>query len=389
MKKVRISIMLLALCVALIAAGQPALAANYLENIGITRSGDSIVVNIATSAPCQYNAFLTESKPERIVIDLSGVVNNLPDKQFLDLPLHSIKSIRTSQFKSDPEPQARVVLDIRRPIDFRYSQNGNSVVIKLPAASDEIAFTRWESSASDEIITPPAPAKVVTAEKKAVQPPPVQVAQTPVQDESNDVDVAPAVEEKPAVVEERIAEKPKPPVKVAQALAKTEEDDSITPAANDEVMKPAVEPEDVEPIRETASSNVSDNKEPIKPADLAVNSASSATPGVPVDTTPKRQLVEYTSSSLKDPFVPLIGVGKIVDGLPSLENLKLVGILENNEMNRALLEDGEGNGYILKPNDRVQSGYLVTVTESKAIFQVTEYGWTRTVALELVVPEIR
>jgi hypothetical protein len=113
--------------------------------------------------------------------------------------------------------------------------------------------------------------------------------------------------------------------------------------------------------------------------------------GVQVDTTPKRKSVEYSASTLRDPFAPLVGVGagKITEGLPSLENLKLVGILEDTKLNRALLEDAEGNGYILKPNDRVQSGYLVTVTENKAVFQITEYGWTRTVALELEIPDIK
>lgn len=338
MRKVRLHITLMALGLALVAVGRPAVAANYLEGIGVSRSGDSIVVSISTSAACQYNAFLTESKPERIVIDLAGVINNLSDKQFLDLPLRSINSIRTSQFKSDPEPQARVVLDIERPIDFRYSQNGNTVTIKLPAIANEIAFARWESSAGDEIINPP-----VTKDEALNQP-----------------------ASKDEVVNQ--------------------------PATTDEVMKPAVETPDETPVREVVASDTPDPKvsiEPIKPVELAVSTAQAVTSGVPVDTTPKRQTIEYTASSLKDPFIPLIGTGKIVEGLPSLENLKLVGILENTEMNRALLEDGEGNGYILKPNDRVQSGYLVTVTESKAIFQVTEYGWTRTVALELEIPEIR
>jgi hypothetical protein len=371
MKKVKIYIMLLALGLVLVAAGRPALAANYLEGIGVTRSGDSIVVNITTSAACQYNAFLTESKPERIVIDLSGVINDLPDKQFLDLPLRSINSIRTSQFKSEPNPQARVVLDIERPIDFRYSQNGNSIVIKLPAIANEMTFSRWESSASDEIVNPPVAPKVAMVEKP-VEKPVTKPIEKPVE----------KVVSEPAVT-------PKPVAKAPVEVVEVEEEDSVIPPANnDEVMKPAVEPEDVAPVRETASSTP-DGKEPIKPVELAVSSTASTTPGVPVDTTPKRRTVEYTASSLKDPFVPLIGVGKIVEGLPSLENLKLVGILENSEMNRALLEDGEGNGYILKPNDRVQSGYLVTVTENKAIFQVSEYGWTRTVALELEIPEIK
>ena len=52
-------------------------------------------------------------------------------------------------------------------------------------------------------------------------------------------------------------------------------------------------------------------------------------------------------------------------------------------------EDAEGNGFILKPNDRVQNGFLVSIYKDKAIFQVTEYGWTRTVALNLQMPELK
>jgi hypothetical protein len=31
----------------------------------------------------------------------------------------------------------------------------------------------------------------------------------------------------------------------------------------------------------------------------------------------------------------------------------------------------------------VRNGYLVSVSENKVLFQVTEYGWTKTVAMEL------
>ena len=67
----------------------------------------------------------------------------------------------------------------------------------------------------------------------------------------------------------------------------------------------------------------------------------------------------------------------------------MVGILEDIDGYRALLEDADGSGYILSQNDKIKNGYLVSVTEDKAVFQITEYGWTRTVALELELPEIR
>jgi len=386
MKKVRFYVTVAALTLALSAIGLlPANAANYLEGIGVTRSGDSIVVSVSTTADCEYNAFLTESKPERIVIDLTGVVNNLEDKQFLDLPLRSIKSIRTSQFKSDPEAQARVVLDINRPIDFRNYKSGNTVVIKFPSVPDEIEFTRWESSASDDIIAPPVERPVEQVATPPVVEPPTE---RPVEQVAAPLVVEPPTERPveqavtPAVVEPP-AEQP-----VEQAVTTVEE--SVADNQIEEDVNPIEEPaEDPEEYAEVEYDDSSDN-DPITPAQLAVSDPVTA-PGVQVDTTPKRKTIEYTASSLRDPFAPLIGLGagKIIEGFPSLENLKLVGILENYDLNRALLEDGEGNGYMLKPNDRVQNGYLVTVTESKAVFQVTEYGWTRTVSLELEIPEIK
>ncbi|MGH8003902.1 MAG: hypothetical protein ACRECJ_04170, partial [Limisphaerales bacterium] len=69
--------------------------------------------------------------------------------------------------------------------------------------------------------------------------------------------------------------------------------------------------------------------------------------------------------------------------VPAAEQLRLVGLMRSLAGNKALLEDGEGNGYILAPGDRVRNGYLVSVSENKVLFQVTEYGWTKTVAMEL------
>jgi hypothetical protein len=294
-----------------------AASANNLESIGVTRMGDSIVVTIETSTDCEYNAFLTDSRPERIVVDLMGVVNNLEEKQFSGLPLKSVKSIRTSQFKTEPELQARVVLDIERPINFRSYRDGDKVVVILPVIADEAQIAAWSYPAADAVYKP------------AIEP-----------------------EEEEAVKSD--------------------------PVETDYVEQPAADPDEAE------------IEEVIPPAQLTIN-APAVAPGMQVDTTPKRKTVEYSSVGQKDPFESLIGTGsgKSSEGLPSLENLKLVGILEDSDINRALLEDAEGNGYMLKANDKIQSGFLVTVTNNKAIFQITEYGWTRTVALELAIPEIK
>jgi hypothetical protein len=340
--------------------------ANSLESVGVSRDGDSIVVTIATTEGCEYNAFLTDSKPERIVVDLTGVVNNLDQKQFRQLPLHSIQSIRTSQFKSDPELQTRVVLDIERPIEFRSYKSDNNIVVKLPAIADEIEFAAWYYPGNEAPVQP--------AVEPAVEPEEVRVV------ESKPEEVAPIVETAPEEITPVVESTPEETTPVVES--KPEEITQVAETTPEEIA-----PEE-QPAVETMPVEV--EAESLMPPKLAVANPSTP-PGVQVDTTPKRQLVEYASMGLKDPFAPLVGAGsgRISEGLPSLENLKLVGILSDPETSRALLEDAEGNGYMLKPSDKIKGGYLVSVTDNKAIFQVTEYGWTRTVALELAIPEIR
>jgi hypothetical protein len=110
--------------------------------------------------------------------------------------------------------------------------------------------------------------------------------------------------------------------------------------------------------------------------------------GTFMQVSPTRKVIRYHSEGRRDPFSPLTGRDRYASGkkrraVPAAEQLRLVGIMRSLTGNKALLEDGEGNGYILAPGDRVRNGYLVSVSENKVLFQVTEYGWTKTVAMEL------
>ena len=70
--------------------------------------------------------------------------------------------------------------------------------------------------------------------------------------------------------------------------------------------------------------------------------------------------------------------------VPNVEGLKLVGIIESaGGENRALFEDKDSYGYILKAGDKVQKGYVLRVDSDRVYFQIFEYGWSRTVALNI------
>lgn len=108
--------------------------------------------------------------------------------------------------------------------------------------------------------------------------------------------------------------------------------------------------------------------------------------GTALEVVPKRRIIYYHGEGKRDPFVPLTQristeLGEI--SLPTFESLKLVGVLKDEAGNRALLEDERGYGYIMKNGDKIKNGWVVSVEDNKVIFQIQEYGWSKTIALEL------
>ena len=70
--------------------------------------------------------------------------------------------------------------------------------------------------------------------------------------------------------------------------------------------------------------------------------------------------------------------------MPNVEGLRLVGVIESDGMsNSALFEDQDGYGYILKEGDKVRKGYVLRVEQNRVYFQIFEYGWSRTLSLNL------
>ncbi len=286
MKNIKIYISILAAGFCLLVAGvSPVMGANVLKDISVQKAGDTVLVVITVSQPCEYDTLFLSGKPERIVVDLKGVSNVWTRKKFTRLPFKSIISIRTSQFQNNPLV-TRVVLDIGRPVGFKTESKANEILVKIPVSKDETEFAVWHAKTAAPV---KSPKKTTVVRKKA----------------------------------------------------------------------------------KTSTKKTSS--------------------GVKIESYPKRKVVSYRTGKYRDPFMPLVGgvMGQMSSSLPVLENLTLVGILEDIDGNRALLEDSDGSGYMLLPGDKIKSGYVVSVTKSKAIFQITEYGWTRTVALELDVPELR
>ena len=104
---------------------------------------------------------------------------------------------------------------------------------------------------------------------------------------------------------------------------------------------------------------------------------------------PKRLVIKYKVRNSRDPFETLINKARVSNSpiekrVPNIEGLELVGVLESETgSNSALFEDKDGYGYILKEGDKVRNGYVLRVESDRVYFQIFEYGWSRTVALNM------
>lgn len=69
--------------------------------------------------------------------------------------------------------------------------------------------------------------------------------------------------------------------------------------------------------------------------------------------------------------------------LVDVNNAKLVGVMWGPTDQFALVEDGSGNGYILRVGDRVSNGRVVAVQKKSLVASVSLYGITNRVILRL------
>jgi hypothetical protein len=94
----------------------------------------------------------------------------------------------------------------------------------------------------------------------------------------------------------------------------------------------------------------------------------------------------YQSYGKNDPFRTLVRgefeqstPGELVD----LSSARLVGVMWGQAGRFALVEDGEGFGYILRAGDEVRHGRIVSIRKNSLTARITLYGITSTVVLKL------
>ncbi len=501
-------IKLLIITIAVICLGAvPILADTGVERLTLNHYGGETVLKIDVDQSFQF-AHQTEiaqnGKPYRIIVDLFPAVHQLGRKNFNNLPVSIVASIRTSQFSVNPEKVVRVVLDLNEESIYRIEKKGKSVFVFIPDKSTG-DFAEWKSSANIEkrnvtsgkavaskpvkkaveqnivngsaepekksivtASTKPASEKTIPIVTSVMQPKmatyyspkrsslideemsrPIvvtgtvpgtkMVSQSPSKEKSATVSKPKSTQElavsDDSPAKSKIQQSAPPAVKVEKhtdpaVISKPKTDtapkagtpDSAvenTEPAEPNLKKKAPVPTNEESkkkkekpfkkkkstvaintnFKETVTAKKDESQKAVvakKDTDLKPTSRFRRTPSMPaklkgtiVAQFPTRMVIKYKPGIARDPFATLIDETRQTDGpshkkIANVETLRLVGVLESSGgKNRALLEDIDGYGYILKQGDKVKKGYVSRIDSQKAYFKLFEYGWNRTVALEL------
>ena len=94
----------------------------------------------------------------------------------------------------------------------------------------------------------------------------------------------------------------------------------------------------------------------------------------------------YQSYGKADPFAVLVAGDfekTTASDMVDMNSAHLVGVMWGQDDKFALVEDGEGFGYILRVGDRVRHGRVVSIRKNSLTARVTLYGITNKVVLKL------
>jgi type IV pilus assembly protein PilQ len=138
------------------AAGAPSL----VRDVNVVRAGDGIQVEISGTAPMQPKT-LKLTRPDRIVVDLPNA--ETAGQKNVSVNSGDVIAVRMGQFQAAP-PVTRIVVDLKSPMEFEVSQNGNKVVVNLKSST-----TAKSSPATAPKLTA-APAKMNAEQKPESKP---------------------------------------------------------------------------------------------------------------------------------------------------------------------------------------------------------------------------
>lgn len=116
------------------------------------------IVTLDSDGKLEFESFVLDG-PDRLVLDLPGVINRLDGQRF-PVDHSGVLRVRAAQHSLDPKPVTRVVFDMQAPQPYSIDQVGSSLVIAFGEHAVQVATPAVQSAPSvitvAAIETPPA-----------------------------------------------------------------------------------------------------------------------------------------------------------------------------------------------------------------------------------------
>ncbi|HET7275743.1 MAG TPA: AMIN domain-containing protein [Longimicrobiaceae bacterium] len=125
-------------------------------------SGGAQLTLAMNSTDVDWTDFALQS-PDRVVIDVQGARNRLPDERFDAVDRGGISGIRTSQFTEDV---VRVVVDLREPSNYTVSRVPEGIQVTFPTT--QTGFAPWGTASAGARTAETAPPAATPAAPPAV-----------------------------------------------------------------------------------------------------------------------------------------------------------------------------------------------------------------------------
>jgi type IV pilus assembly protein PilQ len=113
-----------------------------LLSVHVDAEYGDLSVSLVGDGPLQAESF-TLTGPYRLVVDLPGVVNRTSETR-IDVDHDDVIQLRVAQFRLEPTPIARIVLDLDRPVGYDVRRDGDGLVIDFGDASGDFVATARE-----------------------------------------------------------------------------------------------------------------------------------------------------------------------------------------------------------------------------------------------------
>ncbi len=103
-----------------------------LDDVQVSRADGGVSVTLLGNGPLDYESFALQA-PDRLVVDLKGVVSHLKGHQFAVADA-GVSRVRAGQNRMEPAPVTRVVFDLESRAQYRIERQGDRLVVLFGAA---------------------------------------------------------------------------------------------------------------------------------------------------------------------------------------------------------------------------------------------------------------